>query len=103
MKSIPPSGYTANKDMCVFEDVCVYVCTCVCAGAGVCTHNRVCVYVCLISLISAVSPSQLCTRRWVGQDRIYAPLMAVYLVISLPKIPCMHRIYRVLANPKYMY
>jgi hypothetical protein len=36
----------------------------------------------------------------VGQNRIYAPYMTVYLVISLPKIPYMHRIYMVLANLK---
>jgi hypothetical protein len=30
---------------------------------------------------------------WVGQNRIYAPYMTVYLVISLPKIPYIHRIY----------
>ena len=35
----------------------------------------------------------------VGQNRIYTPYMTVYLVISLPKIPCIHRIYRVIANP----
>ena len=35
----------------------------------------------------------------VGQNRIYAPYMTVYLVISLPKIPYIHRIYMVLANP----
>jgi hypothetical protein len=35
----------------------------------------------------------------VGQNRIYAPYMTVYLVISLPKIPYIHRINRVLANP----
>jgi len=28
----------------------------------------------------------------VGQDRIYAPYMTVYSVISLPNIPCIHRI-----------
>ena len=36
-----------------------------------------------------------------GQNRIYAPYMTVYLVISLPKIPYMLCIYRVLANPKH--
>jgi len=36
---------------------------------------------------------------WVGQNRIYAPYMTVYLVISLPKIPYIHRIHMVLANP----
>ena len=35
----------------------------------------------------------------VGQNRIYTPYMTVYLVISLLKILCKHRIYMVLANP----
>jgi len=37
----------------------------------------------------------------VGQHRIYTPYMTVYLVISLPKLPYIHRIYiyMVLANP----
>ena len=29
----------------------------------------------------------------VGQNRMYTPFMTVYLVISLPKIPYIHRIY----------
>ena len=37
----------------------------------------------------------------VGQDRIYAPYMTIYLVVSLPKIPCIYRICMVLANPRY--
>jgi hypothetical protein len=37
----------------------------------------------------------------VGQNRIYAPYMTVCMVISLPKIPYMHRIYMVLANLTY--
>ena len=37
----------------------------------------------------------------VGQNRIYTPYMTVYLVISLSKIPYIHRIYMVLANPTY--
>jgi hypothetical protein len=37
----------------------------------------------------------------VGQNRIYALYMTVYLVISLPKIPYIHRIYMVLANPTH--
>jgi hypothetical protein len=28
--------------------------------------------------------------------------MTVFLVISLPKVPYIHRIYRVLANPSYV-
>jgi len=38
----------------------------------------------------------------VGQNRIYAPYMTVCLVISLPKIPYIHLIYMVLANPMYI-
>ena len=37
----------------------------------------------------------------VGQNRIYTPYMTVYLVTSLPKIPYIHRIYMVLANPTH--
>jgi acetyl-CoA carboxylase beta subunit len=37
----------------------------------------------------------------VGQNRIYTPHMHVYLAIPLPKLPCIHRIYMVLANPKH--
>jgi hypothetical protein len=39
--------------------------------------------------------------RRVGQNRIYTPYMTVYLVISPPKIAYIHRIYMVLANPRY--
>jgi hypothetical protein len=35
----------------------------------------------------------------VGQNRIYTLYMTVYLVIPLPKILYIHRIYMVLANP----
>jgi hypothetical protein len=38
-----------------------------------------------------------------GQNHVYAPYMTVYLVVSLPKTPYIHHIYRVLANPTYMY
>jgi hypothetical protein len=37
----------------------------------------------------------------VGQNRIYTPYMTVYLVLSLPKIPYIRRIYMVLPNPTY--
>jgi len=39
-----------------------------------------------------------CMSR-VGQNRIYTSYMTVYLVLSLPKIPYINRIYTVLANP----
>jgi len=35
----------------------------------------------------------------VGQNRIYTPCTTVHLVISLPEMPYVHRIYTVLANP----
>ena len=38
----------------------------------------------------------------VGQNRMYTPYMTVYLVMFLPKIPYVHRIYMVLANPTYL-
>ena len=37
----------------------------------------------------------------VGQNRVYTTYMTVYLVISLPKIPCIHRVYMILANPTH--
>jgi hypothetical protein len=39
----------------------------------------------------------------VGQNRIYTPYMTVYLVIFLPKLPYIHRIYMVLANPNHRF
>jgi len=40
---------------------------------------------------------------WVGQNRLYTPYMTVYFVISLPKIPYIHCIYKymVLTNSTY--
>ena len=35
----------------------------------------------------------------VGQNRTYIPYMTVYLVISLQKLPYIHRIYMVLGQP----
>ena len=39
--------------------------------------------------------------RRVGQNRTYTPYTTVYMVISLQKIPYMHRRDMVLANPTY--
>ena len=39
----------------------------------------------------------------VGQNCIYTPYMTVYLVISLPSVPYMHRINMVLANPTHFW
>jgi len=49
-----------------------------------------------------VGHKHTCIAR-VGQNRIYTPYMTVYLMISLPKIPYIHRIYMVLANLIYIY
>ena len=51
---------------------------------------------------SACAVPGMCTPR-VGQNRTSAPYMTVYSVISLPKIPYIHRIHMVLANPLYIY
>ena len=40
-------------------------------------------------LVSAI-PEHICR---VGQNRISAPYMTICMVISLPNIPCIHRIY----------
>jgi len=37
----------------------------------------------------------------VGQNRVYTPYMTVYLVISLPKVLCIRRMYMVLASPTH--
>jgi hypothetical protein len=39
------------------------------------------------------SPHHFLHTTWVGQNRIYTPNMAVYLVVSMPNIPYVHRIY----------
>ena len=44
-------------------------------------------------------PSHICR---VGQDRIYTYVYTVYLVILKPKIPYIHRILMVLANPTHL-
>jgi hypothetical protein len=38
----------------------------------------------------------------VGQNRIYAPHMIVRLVITLPKMLYIHRMYMVLGNPRHV-
>jgi len=47
----------------------------------------------------------VCDIGRVGQDRIYiyiyTPYMTVHCVLSLPEIPYIHRVYMVLANPRY--
>ena len=80
--------------------VCVCACVCVCVCVYVCVCMCVCVCVCHPQH-TGVGLARIINIRRVGQNRIYVPYMTVYMVISLPKIPYMHRIYMVLANPKY--
>ena len=51
---------------------------------------------------SSLLPYTLWLICRVGQNRIYTLHMTVYLMKSLQKIPCIHRIYVVLANPTYL-
>ena len=55
--------------------------------------------VCILFMFTGVYVDKICR---VGQNRKYTLYMTVYLVDSLQKIPYMHRIYMVLANPKVM-
>jgi len=53
--------------------------------------------------LSQFEPNSTWVGTRVGQNRIYTPYMTVYLVISLPKIPYIHRIYMVLARTVYIH
>ena len=112
--------------LCVSDCVCIcnHARVYVCLYIYICLSGCMCVYVCVrekylwykaITLCSmmvvafthgspdttfALDGRGVCSRNRVGQNRIYAPYMTVYLVISLPKIPYIHRKYMVLANPK---
>jgi hypothetical protein len=62
------------------------------------THTALidtCDAACLFTRLNKLNMSR------VGQNRTYTLYMTVYLVIPLPKIPYVHRIYMVLANPIY--
>jgi hypothetical protein len=65
--------------------VCVCVCVCVCACVCMCVCVRT-IYV-----------------RLARTAYMYTPYVTVYLVISLPNMPYIHRMYinMVLANPRY--
>jgi len=69
-----------------------YLCACVLKSVLL---VRSCVKVCIVSAL-------VCYICRANQNRVYTPYMTVYLVISLPKIPWIHRIYMVLANPIYL-
>ena len=83
-----------NSSVRVEVCVCVYVCVCVCLCGCMCSASITCA-------VLVLSCRSLKNMIRVGQDRIYTPYMTLYLVISLPKIPWIHRIYMVLANPKH--
>ena len=65
-------------------------------------HLDVLTSVCYVSYITSLQGRPQLSMCRVGRNRIYTPYMTVYLVISLPKTPHIHRIYMVLANPKYV-
>ena len=51
------------------------------------------------SLHVSIAPKKIIKAQWSSVGTVFTPYMIVYLVISLPKIPCMHRICMVLSNP----
>jgi len=86
--------------VCVYVNryALLYICACMCAHM----HARLCscvfcVYAFRVDYNNRSSMAMLKCR--VGQNRIYTYIYTVYLVISKPKIPYVHRIYMVLANP----
>jgi hypothetical protein len=90
-----PQGTAA--ELC-FVCVCVRMCVCACVRERTCVYVHVDVCVCLyLCVCSGLSGCIFACR--VGQNRIYTPYLAVHLVISLPNIPYIHRIYMVMANP----
>jgi len=54
--------------------------------------GKLCMILCLTYWSPYWSLYWRCVMSRVGQNRIYTPYMNVYLAISLPKIPYMHRI-----------
>jgi len=106
--------------------MCVHVCTHVCMQlcVHVCVHVHMCtatstifniLYFCTCQQHQHMAYKNNCVYigvlycqpsrdnngiSKVGQNRIYTPYMTVYTVISLPKIPYIHRMYMVLANPR---
>ena len=116
--------------VCVRLCVRVYVCACACMCVFVssydltwlvcidmaCVHGKV--HVCIEAAVYhqgmpkytvihvAAKDMHAQTHAYphmhrVGQIRIYTYIYTVYLVISEPKIPYVHRIYMVLANPTH--
>jgi len=75
--------------------MCVCVCACVSVIAGA-RLRGVLAQTCLTVLLRPVAHISR-----VGQNRICTPYMTAYLMIFLPKIPYIHRIYMVLANPTH--
>jgi len=73
------------------------------AASGVLWHVMYGHVPCIHTLLLLLHQALQCACRYtffrVGQNRIYTPYMTVHLVISLPKIPYVHRIHMVLANP----
>jgi len=53
------------------------------------------------ALVAYIRFMSICIIGRVGQNRIYTYIVTLHLVMSKPKIPYVHRIYMVLANPIY--
>jgi hypothetical protein len=64
------------------------------------SHKHICRLIMLYEVKSVLLFSSYLISR-VGQNRICTYIYSVYLVISKPKIPYVHRIYMVLANPTH--
>jgi hypothetical protein len=84
---------------------CVYMCVCKCASVR--ASGRVRETVCMMLLVCRQGGTAMCNVQStamcrVGQNRICTPYMTVYLVVFLPKLPYIHRICMVLANPSYV-
>ena len=80
---------------CAFIDsMCAFI-ECVCVYRANVQWERPCVFseAMWTGTACPTVAQDACSVIRVGQNRIYTPYMTVYLVISLPKIPYIHRIY----------
>ena len=74
---------------------------CVCLCSIHWTHNEYCHVAGNIYSGNGQVTTPTCHMPRVGLSCICAPYLTLYSVISLPKIPYVHRIYMVLANPAH--
>jgi hypothetical protein len=93
------------RGMCLCVCFTVYVLQCMCCSVCVTVYVLwgmcccVCVSVCVSECVTVYVLQCMCYGYvlWgmfrVGQNRTSAPYMTACMVISLPKLPCIHRIY----------